>query len=75
MLAAGAMITAFGVVSMTPIHSLPARRAGASAIPPARAASIRYDIGAALCCPGLRRQMWEVRFPIVGLAEQRAEFA
>ena len=38
MLAAGAMITAFGVVSITAIHSEPARTAGANAIPLDRAA-------------------------------------
>ena len=38
MIAAGAMITALGTVSMTPSHSEPARTAGASAMPPGRAA-------------------------------------
>ncbi len=38
MIAAGAMITALGVVSMTPSHSAPARTIGASAIPPERSA-------------------------------------
>ncbi len=36
---------------------------------------IRHDIRAALRGPGLRRQMREVGFPVVRLAEQRAELA
>ena len=75
MLAAGAMITAFGVVSMTPTHSAPARRAGAKRDPAGPGGLVRNDVRAALRCPDLRRQMREVGLPIVGLAEQRAEFA
>ena len=75
MLAAGAMITALGVVSMTATHSEPARTAGANAIPSGSGGLVRYDLGAALLSSNLRRQMREVGFPVIGLAEQRAEFA
>ena len=75
MLAAGAMITAFGVVSITATHSEPARSGGRKRDPVGSAGMVRYDLGAALLCPHLRRQMREVGFPIIGLAEQRAEFA
>ena len=43
--------------------------------PVGSAGMVRYDLGAALLCPHLRRQMREVGFPVIGLAEHRAEFA
>ena len=75
MLAAGAMITALGMVSITASHSEPARMAGANAMPSDRPALIRHDLGDALSLLRPARQMRKVGFPVVGPAEQRAEFA
>ena len=75
MLAAGAMITALGVVSMTPTHSDAGQEGGRKGYPAGPGGLVRNDLGAALRCSGLRRQMREVGFPIVRPAEQRAEFA
>ena len=73
MLAAGAMMAALGAVSITPTHSAPARRAGASAMPPGPRRLIRHDFRAALGCSGQWRQMREVGLPVGLLAEQPAE--
>ena len=37
--------------------------------------AIRHDVGDGSCCPGQRRQIREVGFPVVRLVEQPAEFA
>ena len=75
MLAAGAMIDGVrgGFDDADPFDAgQKGRREGYPAGP---GGLVRNDVRAALRCPGLRRQMREVGFPVVRLAEQRAEFA
>ena len=75
MLAAGAMITASGMVSITAIHSEPARMAGRKRHAVGSSGIVSYDLGTALPCSRLRRQMREIGLPIVGPASSDTEFA
>ena len=75
MLAAGAMMTALGTVSITPIHSTPARSAGARAIPPGRAAWSGTISALPCVAPACDAKCGKSRFPVVRLAQQPAEFA